>query len=272
MKRFTDWIVVAGAVGASARASSPTRGSRPAGNETTEGTIARPLAWSTITRGVASSRNATRLFVVPRSMPTMGEGRSTPLQLLLDVAKQRPNVVQLRENPLGVRERVGVGTVADRETRAEAGLARDEIVAELVAHRGHRPELRVGRAALARRPQLLELLLHLEHQRRERRRHALVVAPERLAVQLEPVEPALHRVFQRFVGAVHERRHAEAHGLLGGRTVVEEIGVERARERVVAPLEVGEVDRETPRKREDAEVVRLRRRPGARCRSPQHTS
>ncbi len=59
MKRLTDWMVVADAVGASARASSPTMGvptSPLAGNDTTDGTIARPVAGSAITRGVASSR------------------------------------------------------------------------------------------------------------------------------------------------------------------------------------------------------------------------
>ena len=51
-------------------------------------------------------------------------------------------------------------------------------------------------------------------------------ATERLAVQLEPVEPAVHRILQRAVGAVHERGRAQTRGLLGRRTIMEEIRVQ----------------------------------------------
>src|SRR6266850_4541202 len=71
MSRLTEYTVSAGRRASWRRAASPT--TMPSGvNATTDGRSGRPSA-SGITRGnlVASSTYATRLLVVPRSMPMM---------------------------------------------------------------------------------------------------------------------------------------------------------------------------------------------------------
>src|SRR5437773_11470303 len=75
MKRLTEYTVVSGRRTSWRRARSPT--STPSAvNDTIDGSRTRPSS-SGITRGspVVSSTYATRLFVVPRSMPMMRDMR-----------------------------------------------------------------------------------------------------------------------------------------------------------------------------------------------------
>ena len=103
MKRFTDWMVVADAVGASARASSPHDAARRSPGTTPP--TARSRGRSPDRRSRAGSRRRDRR---PGCWSSRDRCRlSVPRrpQLLVDVPQQRADVVQLRENRLGLRQR-----------------------------------------------------------------------------------------------------------------------------------------------------------------------
>src|SRR5947209_1553852 len=109
------------------------------------------------TRGPPSSGTATRLFVVPRSMPMIRPTESFSRRVF-DVAEQRAQVGDLGKPALELVER--------RHAAVDRGVER----AELVPQRAQ-----AGREAVAQRldfpaklgvrcgAQLLELLLRLEH-------------------------------------------------------------------------------------------------------------
>src|SRR4051812_47556964 len=110
------------------------------------------------------------------------------LQFLVDVTQQRTDVVQLREQRLGVAQRgrctaVAIGGVAAAERLIERLAEGAHAAPQVVADGAQILFLTSSVAATACVAQLLELLLDLEDVGGERRRHALVVAPERLAVQ-----------------------------------------------------------------------------------------
>src|SRR2546423_402117 len=95
MKRFTDAKVSNGCDAARARAAAPTITVPSSTNETTDGSSTSPVSGCDSTRGPCSSSTATRLFVVPRSMPTVrSTGRS---QRVFDVTQQGAQVVDLGE-------------------------------------------------------------------------------------------------------------------------------------------------------------------------------
>ena len=81
--------------------------------------------------------------------------------------------------------------------------------------------------------------------------------PSDFAVQRQPVEAALDRIFQRAVRAGDERRRLQARGLLRRRAIVEQVRMQLARERVVAALEIRGIDGERPGEPEEGEEVRL---------------
>src|SRR5262245_8907428 len=117
MKRFTERIVSTGRSAASSRARRPTTTSPSGRKVTAEGSSRSPVAGSASTFGPSSSRTATRLLVVPRSMPTI---RATVLlspERDLEVAQQGGQVCDLRQPALQLGQ-VGVA-VPGRVARIE---------------------------------------------------------------------------------------------------------------------------------------------------------
>src|SRR6185295_13844151 len=170
MNRFTESTVSSGRSAAIARAASPTT-MLPSGRyATADGSSRAPVTGSASTRGPSASSRATRLYVVPRSMPMM---RATSLLQdgVFDVAEQGAQVGDLREPARQLIERGrpvrAPGRVALLEVADEARHAPGQVVVQ-TPHLGAQP-LRVR--AGARRAQLLQLLLRLEHLGRQRRRH-----------------------------------------------------------------------------------------------------
>src|SRR3972149_8190368 len=123
MRRLTEYTVLSGRGTSWRRAASPT--STPSGvNATIDGRSVRPSA-SGITRGrpAVPSTNATRLLVVPRSMPTMRDMAFLALsQRLGEVVDDRREVRARRERLLARREHArplaGVGGVPRGGERA----------------------------------------------------------------------------------------------------------------------------------------------------------
>src|SRR3972149_12324470 len=115
MRRLTEYTVVSGRRTSWRRAASPT--SPPSGvNATIDGRSTRPPRSGT-TRGrpVFQSTTATRLLVVPGSMPTMRDMAFLALsQRLGEVLDDRPEIRARRERPLARVE----------EARPLAGVAR----------------------------------------------------------------------------------------------------------------------------------------------------
>src|SRR5437867_2236592 len=163
MKRLTERIVSSGRSPASALARAPTITSPPGRKATAEGSSAAPVSGSGSTRAPPSSSTATRLFVVPRSMPMIGPTESFSHRVF-DVAVQR-----------------------------------------------------------------------------------------------EPVAAPRHGVAERAVGAVHRRARCQRELALAGARGLEAVGVDRARGGMVAPLQVGQVERELARQAKDREEVSVRR-------------
>src|SRR5437867_10614678 len=194
MKRLTQRMVSSGRSPASALARAPTITSPPRRNATAEGSSAVPVSGSGSTRGPPSSSTATRLFVVPRSMPTIRPTESFSHRVF-DVPEQRAQVGDLGEPALELVERrrapvgrgvAGAELVAEHAQAArEAGTQRLDLPAQLGARRG---------------AQLLELLLRLEHLGRDRRGHLRAPVAEPRAVQLEPVAAPRHGLAERAVG------------------------------------------------------------------------
>src|SRR5437016_13403552 len=113
MKRLTEYTVVSGRRTSWRRARSPT--STPSAvNDTIDGRRTRPSA-SGITRGspVVSSTYPTRLFVVPRSMPTirdiaflvLSEGIGQVVDHRAEVRADRQRFLHRREPALPPRGR-----------------------------------------------------------------------------------------------------------------------------------------------------------------------
>src|SRR2546422_785467 len=95
MKRLTERIVSSGRSPASALARAPTITSPPGRKATAEGSSAAPVSGSGSTRGPPSSSTATRLFVVPRSMPMIRPTESFSRRVF-DVAEPRAQGGDLR--------------------------------------------------------------------------------------------------------------------------------------------------------------------------------
>src|SRR5688572_26724946 len=124
MNRFTEYTVDSGRRASCRRADSPTR--TPSGvNATMDGSSVRPSP-SGMIRGkpVVSSTYATRLFVVPRSMPMMRDTLVLLSQRLRQVVDDRPQIGARRERGLDPREHGGT----------LAGGGRIPRLAELGAH------------------------------------------------------------------------------------------------------------------------------------------
>src|SRR5439155_617783 len=135
---------------------APTRPPPRGRKATAEGSSAAPVSGSGSTRGPPSSSTATRLFVVPRSMPMIRPTESFSHRVF-DVTEQRAQVGDLGEPALELVERrrapVGRG-VADAELVAEHAQAAREAVAQplhLPAQLGarRRAALRVALPAFA---------------------------------------------------------------------------------------------------------------------------
>src|SRR5207245_10657001 len=77
--------------------------------------------------------------------------------------------------------------------------------------------------------QLLELLLRLEHLRRDRRGHLRAPVAEPRAVQLEPVAAPRHGVAPRAVGPVPRRARRPRELAVAPARGLEAVGVARAR-------------------------------------------
>src|SRR5437763_15955783 len=131
MKRLTERIVSKGRSAARSFARWPTTTSPPGKKATAEGSSAAPLSGSVRTRGPRSSSTATRLLVVPRSMPMI-----RPMQpfsdRLVDVPEQRAEIGDLREPTpqLLERGRAMVRLVAREQIAAEPIQTRREAFAQ----------------------------------------------------------------------------------------------------------------------------------------------
>src|SRR5438046_6853304 len=156
MKRLTERTGSSGHSPASALARAPTITSPPGRKATAEGSSAAPVSGSGSTRAPPSSSTATRLFVVPRSMPMIGPTESFSHRVF-DVAEQRAQVGDLGEPALELVERrrapVGRGVAG-----AELGTEHAQAAREAVAQPLHPP----AHLAARRGAPLLALLRCLE--------------------------------------------------------------------------------------------------------------
>src|SRR5438552_2341726 len=166
MSRLQESIVAAGRRTSSRLAASPT--STPSrANDTTDGRSTRPSA-SGITRGspVVSSTYPTRLFVVPRSMPTirdiaflaLAEGIVQVVDDRAEVGSDRERFLYRRERALPLRGSGGVPLLAERpdEPRLFVPQPRRQAVAL-------GDERRPAGLVEAARLRLCQRLLDLEH-------------------------------------------------------------------------------------------------------------
>src|SRR5438046_9229488 len=133
MKRLTERTGSSGHSPASAFARAPTITAPPGRKTTDEGSTAAPFSGSGSTRAPPSSSTATRLFVVPRSMPMIGPTESFSHRVF-DVAEQRAQVGDLGEPALELVER--------RRAPVDRGVERAELVPE---------RAQAGREAVAQR-------------------------------------------------------------------------------------------------------------------------
>src|SRR5262245_61105698 len=242
------------------RAAAPT--STPSRvNETIDGRSTCPSrSGMTLGRPVLSSTYATRLLVVPRSMPTM---RDIPLLRASQcVVDDRTQIRADRERFLEGGERTGalgrpgrVPRLAQRAQQARLFLLIAR--AEPVPLRGQR----LPRAAvqLAGRFRLLERFLDLEHLleqlRRRLRLHRGALARVAALLEAYQVLDPRERLAQRPVRGVEARRGLEDLRLALGRRPLMEIGVAASRELVELALQLGRVDGEPSRQSEDLEVI-----------------
>src|SRR5712692_9005881 len=166
MKRLTERIVSSGRSPASALARAPTITSPPGRKATAEGRSTAPVSGSGSTRGPLSSSTATRLFVVPRSMPMIRPTESLSRRAL-DVPEERAQVGDLGEPAPQLVERRHAPPVGRGVERHQLAPQRAHALREAVAQRlDLAAELRAPRGA-----QLLELLLRLEDLSGDRGRH-----------------------------------------------------------------------------------------------------
>src|SRR3989442_7324120 len=252
MKRLTERMVSSGRSPASALARAPTITSPPGRKLTAEGSSAAPVSGSGSTRGPLSSSTATRLLVVPRSMPMIRPTKSFSHRVL-DVPEKRAQVGDLGEPApeLVERRRAAVGRgVEGAELVAEGAQAGGEAVAQAL-------DLPAQLGA-PRGTQLLELLLRLEHLGRDRRGHLRAAVAEPRAAPLEPVAAPCHGVAQRTVGPVHRRARRQRELALAPARGLEAVGVDPAPGGLVTPVQVRQVERELPRQVEDGEEISVR--------------
>src|SRR5215472_4440512 len=102
MNRLIERIVSNGCAAARAFAAGPTTTSPLGSNDTADGRRNSPVSGFGRHRGPSASSRATRLFVVPRSMPTTRAISDS--ERLVDVVDERCQVGDLREAPLEIRE------------------------------------------------------------------------------------------------------------------------------------------------------------------------
>src|SRR3989454_2728420 len=145
MRRWRERSVPSGRAPAGVLARAPRIPAPRGGKAPAEGRSAAPVSGSGSTRGPLSSSTATRLFVVPRSMPMIRPTESFSHRVF-DVPEQRTQVGDLGEPAFELIERrrapVGRG-VEGRELVAEhaqatreAGVQRRDLPAQLGARRG----------------------------------------------------------------------------------------------------------------------------------------
>src|SRR5258705_7516930 len=201
---------------------------------------------SGMTRGTpAPSTYATRLLVVPRSMPTMRDMTSLVLSYglgeIIDYraqisARSQPLLEALEQRfPSLARVDGGIPFRSPRDQRVFFYLValleplplRAQLLRRLLGQPG-----RLG---------LLQGLLHFEHFREEIHRHLGLRG--RLFPHLAPffqgdqvLDPP-YRVAKGSIGAVHERRGLEGAGLVLHPRPLGEVGVVTSRELVEAPLQ-----------------------------------
>src|SRR5262245_35141302 len=179
MKRLTERIVSSGRVGAVSFAERPTTTAPPGRMATADGRRRSPVSGSARIRGAPSSRTATRLLVVPRSMPTIrGIIWATLVpDRLVHVPVERLQVRDRREPASELVERRSLPVV---ETRLELAAKRAEPRRESVTNVAQLGPQR-NRAG-AGGTQLGEPLLGLEHLGRDLGRHAGAVLGQPLAM------------------------------------------------------------------------------------------
>src|SRR5262245_28159903 len=248
------------------RAGSPTR--TPAGvNATMDGSSAFPSA-SGRTRGMPPSTYATRLLVVPRSMPTM-RGTRLPLlsERLAQVVDHRRQIRARGERFLEPPEQPrAIATFLDGGVPLRA--PRFDLPVRLLATRQQPLALlaqpRARRAVESRRPRLLQALLQLHHFLEQihrgpglRGRALRGVAP---LLERDQVLDAGQRLAQRPVRAVHQRRLRQRLRLLRLARELVEIRVVSPREIVETPAQLVTIHCEPSRKPEHVEIVAHRLR------------
>src|SRR5947208_1037980 len=262
MSRLTEQTVVAGRRTSSRFAASPTT-TPSVVNDTTDGRSTRP-SWSGITRGspVFSSTYATRLLVVPRSMPTMRdiafqafpEGVVQVVDHRAEVRARRQRFLHGGEHALPLRRRGGIPPLGERPH--EPGVLLLQPDHQTIARGDER-----GAAGLveATHLRLRERLLDLEHllQQLGRRLGLDRSALLRVTALLEADEvlDACDRIPEGAVRGVQPRRGLERPRLLLRRRRLVEVRVVEPRQLVELPLQLHRVDGEPPRQPEHLEVV-----------------
>src|SRR5712691_3521286 len=262
MSRLTEYPVSAGRRTSSRLAASPT--TTPSSvNDTTDGRSTRPSP-SGITREspVFSSTYATRLFVVPRSMPTirdiaflaLPEGVVQVVDHRAEVRADRQRLLHGSEHALPLRRLGGVPPLTERPDEPD-------LIVPQPRHQAVALDDERGAAGLveAARLGLRERLLDLEHLHQQLGRGLGLDrgALLRVAALLETHEvlDARDRVPEGSVGSVQPRRRLERPHLLLGRRRLVEVRVVPPRQLVELPLQLRCIDGEPPRKSEDLEVV-----------------
>src|SRR5512140_1272906 len=192
-------------------------------------------------RGPVRSMKATRLLVVPRSMPTM-RGSWIALKSICsrsDILFQFPDqgryVAAAVQQAADFDEEIAVaGLVVGREyaiqIRVDLRAPREKPAERLLDPRPH---------GCVAGTQFLERHIQLEDLFEKFGRHALRLAlGGSEALILQHVLGARHRVAQRAVGVVENGGRVEGEALLFGRAALEAIGMDQAAEAVIAPLQI----------------------------------
>src|SRR5437763_2880774 len=232
--------------------------------ETTEGTSASPLL-SRMTTGAPSFTNATRLLVVPRSMPTTLDIRR---HLPLEAREQVVDVIAF-EHAVAERFEYRPALCVGRAALEECVPLREELL-EL---RLVRSALRVDRtaSALEARGQLfrrcpsrahlayfVELLVQREYLFEKIRWHLLgcfLWTARCEAFDLQQVFQTCYRVLQRAVRVVQIRRPLEARAALRGCRIKEVIGVELSAQPAKPLLQIVRADVQLPGQAKEREIV-----------------
>src|SRR5258706_5278747 len=242
--------------------------------DTTEGRSASLLR-SRITTGAPSLTKATRLLVVPRSMPTtldmLTPGGPAPWSrrhLPLDARQQIVDVVAFKD--------ALAQSFEDRAALDDRGIPVDENIpaqGQLLELRHVRRPLRFDRRAralqtrlprvigLARRTQianLVEFLVEGEHFFEQIGRNLpgrFFGSPGGEAFKLQQVFDTRGRLLQCPVGVVEVRRSLEARAALGHRRVEKEVRMQLTAQAAEPLLEIVRVDGQLARQAEKREVI-----------------